>query len=156
MSSRLPKLGVFGQALIRHLNSILPPDWKATLLAIDGSMTTDVIAQIPKISDSATHLVVSAGGNDGLPRADILQRPTSSVGTAVEQLAAIRAEFHQNYCRMLSALLACEKPLVICTVYDPHFPDPLIQRLTTTALNIFNDCILREPLCASCLSSTFA
>jgi hypothetical protein len=31
-------------------------------------------------------------------------------------------------------------------VYDPHFPDPLMQRLTTTALNIFNDCILREAI----------
>jgi hypothetical protein len=31
-------------------------------------------------------------------------------------------------------------------VYDPCFPDPLMQRLTTTALNIFNDCILREAI----------
>ncbi len=26
------------------------------------------------------------------------------------------------------------------------FPEPLMQRLTTTALNIFNDCILREAI----------
>ena len=68
--------------VITHLNSILPQDWKATLLAVDGSISTDVIGQIRKIPESATHLIVSAGGNDGLSRADILQRPATSVASA--------------------------------------------------------------------------
>lgn len=135
-----------GPDVVRQLNSILPQDWKATLLAVDGSITTDVISQIADLPESATHLLVSAGGNDGLSRADILQKPTTSVGTAVEQLAALRAEFHQNYSRMLRALLGCKKPLALCTIYDPHFPEALVQRLTTTALNLFNDCILREAI----------
>jgi hypothetical protein len=105
-----------------------------------------VIDQITEIPASATHLVVSVGGNDGLSRADILQRKARSVGDAVDQLAALRAEFCQNYRRMLTALLARKLPLALCTVYDPRFPDPLMQRLTTTALNIFNDCILREAI----------
>ena len=132
--------------VITHLNSILPLDWKASLLAVDGSISTDVIGQIRKIPESATHLVVSAGGDDGLSRADILQRPATSVASAVEQLAAIRAEFQDKYRRMLNSLLALKKPLAVCTVYDPNFPDPVMQRLTTTALNIFNDCILREAI----------
>jgi hypothetical protein len=132
--------------VITHLNSILPQDWKATLLAVDGSISTDVIGQIRKIPETATHLIVSAGGNDGLSRADILQRPATSVAAAIEQLAAIRAEFQDKYRRMLNSLLALKKPLAVCTVYDPRFPDPSMQRLTTTALNIFNDCILREAI----------
>ncbi len=135
-----------GPDVITHINSILPQNWKATLLAVDGSISTDVIDQIRKIPESATHLVVSAGGNDGLSRADILQRPATSVASAVEQLAAIRSEFQDNYRGMLNPLLALKKPLAVCTVYDPNFPDPLMQRLTTTALNIFNDCILREAI----------
>jgi hypothetical protein len=135
-----------GPEVIRQLKSILLRDWQATLLAVDGSVTTDVIAQIPKIPASATHLIVSAGGNDGLSRADILQRQARSVGDAVGQLASLRAELCQNYRRMLSALLALKRPLALCTVYDPNFPDPLMQRLTTTALNILNDCILREAI----------
>jgi GDSL-like Lipase/Acylhydrolase family len=135
-----------GPDVIRQLKSILPKDYQATLLAVDGSVTTDVIRQIPKIPASATHLIVSVGGNDGLSRADILERPAGSVGAAVDQLAALRAEFYQDYHRMLTALLARKLPLALCTVYDPCFPDPLMQRLTTTALNIFNDCILREAI----------
>ena len=135
-----------GPDLIRQFTALLPSDVKATLLAVDGSVTTDVITQIPKIPASATHLIVSAGGNDGLSRADVLQRPAGSVGAAVDQLASLRAECCQNYRRMLRALLALKQPLALCTVYDPRFPDALMQRLTTTALNIFNDCILREAI----------
>jgi lysophospholipase L1-like esterase len=133
-----------GHDVIAHLSSMLPGDWKATLLAVDGSVTTDVVSQISRIPASATHLVVSAGGNDALSKASILQKPTSSVGGAIDELATLRAEFRQNYTRMLRALIACGKPLTVCTVYDPCFPDSLMQRLTTTALNIFNDCIVRE------------
>ena len=135
-----------GPDVIKQLRSLLHQEWKATLLAVDGSVTTDVITQIAKIPASATHLIVSAGGNDGLSRADILQKPAGSVGDAVDQLAALRAEFQQNYLRMLTALAALKLPLALCTVYDPHFADPLMQRLTTTALNVFNDCILREAI----------
>jgi lysophospholipase L1-like esterase len=133
-----------GPDVITQLRALLPAGWKATLVAVDGSVTSDLVQQIGRIPKSATHLIVSAGGNDGLSRAGVLQEPASSVAMAVDKLAAIRAEFRQNYIRMLAALLKCGKPLAICTVYDPQFPDALLQRLTTTALNIFNDCILRE------------
>jgi lysophospholipase L1-like esterase len=135
-----------GPDVIEQLTSLLPRGFKATLLALDGSVTTDVINQVVKIPASASHLLVSAGGNDGLSRADILQKSAGSVGDAVDQLAALRAEFHQNYLRMLTALAALKLPVALCTVYDPHFADPLMQRLTTTALNVFNDCILREAI----------
>jgi hypothetical protein len=135
-----------GPDVIAQLRAILPREWQATLLALDGSVTTHVLSQIPKIPASATHLIVSVGGNDGLSRVDILQRKARSIGEAVDQLAALRGEFNQNYDQMMTALLKVKLPLAVCTVYDPHFPDPLMQRLTTTALNIFNDCILREAI----------
>ena len=133
-------------AVIGHLHCLVPRDWQATLLAVDGSLSTDVIEQITRIPASATHLIVSAGGNDGLSRADVLQKPAESVGAALSQLAMIRSEFQQNYRRMLTSLVAVGNPLALCTVYDPNFADPMMQRVTTTALNIFNDCILREAI----------
>jgi len=135
-----------GPDVIEHLRSLLPRDWQGTLLAVDGSVTSDVIKQIPKVPTSATHLIASIGGNDGLSRADLLERKARSVGEAVDQLAALRAEFHHNYHRMLKAVLTLNLPLALFTIYDPCFPDPLMQRVTTTALNIFNDCILREAI----------
>ena len=63
-----------GPDVIKQLRSILPQDWQATLLAVDGSVTTNAIDQIAEVPSSATHLIVSVGGNDGLSRLDILQR----------------------------------------------------------------------------------
>ena len=78
-----------GPDVVNQLGSLVPRDWQATLLAVDGSLTTNVIAQIPKIPASAPHLIVSVGGNDGLSRADILQPKARSVGDAADQLAAL-------------------------------------------------------------------
>jgi hypothetical protein len=50
-----------------------------------------VIDQIRKIPESTTDLVVSAGGNDGLPRADI-QTPSHNVNTGA---SAIRLSWPQ-------------------------------------------------------------
>ena len=135
-----------GPPVITQLRAILPQGWQATLVAIDGSFTTSVIKQIDQVPSSATHLIVSAGGNDGLSRIGILQHPVASVGAAIEQLAALRAEFEQNYKSMLRALLSAGKPLTVCTVYDPCFPDSWTQLVTKTALNVFNDCILRQAI----------
>ena len=60
-----------GPDVIKQLRSKLPQDWQASLLAVDGSVTTNVIDQIAGIPAAATHLIVSVGGNDGLSRADI-------------------------------------------------------------------------------------
>lgn len=135
-----------GPPLIAQLRAILPQGWQATLVAVDGSVTIDVIKQIHQIPSSATHLIVSAGGNDGLSRIGILQQSVASVGAALEQLAVLRTEFERNYKQMIWALLALRKPLTVCTVYDPCFPDTWTQTVTKAALNFFNDCILREAI----------
>ena len=119
-----------GSDVIGQLRSILPQGWQATLLAVDGSVTTNVIDQIAEIPASATHLIVSAGGNDGLSRADVLQRKARSVGDAVDQLAAIRAEFRENYRRMLTALVVSSEPwsMTLSTSSSPPTPVAMIGR----------------------------
>ena len=44
----------------------LPRGWRATLLAVDGAVAADVPSQLARLPADATHLVVSAGGNDAL------------------------------------------------------------------------------------------
>ena len=53
-----------GPAVMRQLRSVLPRAWEATLLAVDGSVTTGMIQQVAKVPESATHLIV----NDCIPR----------------------------------------------------------------------------------------
>jgi lysophospholipase L1-like esterase len=132
-----------GPDVIQQLRVQLPADWNATLLAVDGSMTFNVSRQLDRLSADATHLILSIGGNDAINNADILQRSATSTADALNQLASAADQFEHDYHEMLRAVLSRNIPTAICTIYYPCFPDADVQRLSVTALTIFNDCIIR-------------
>jgi lysophospholipase L1-like esterase len=129
--------------VVRHLRRRLPHGSKATLLAVDGGTIADVHGQLSLLAPDATHLILSAGGNDALGHIDFLGAPAGTTADALLGLAGIAAEFERRYHGMLTEVLACELPTAICTIYYPRFPDPTLQRIATTALAVFNDCIIR-------------
>jgi hypothetical protein len=132
-----------GPDVIAQVRATVGGTSTATLLAVDGSVTTDVKNQLRKLPSDATHLVVSAGGNDALGHTDILDARSKSTADTLERLAEIAADFERRYATMLNAILAVKKPTAICTIYYPRFPDRTLQRLSVTALTVFNDVILR-------------
>jgi hypothetical protein len=127
--------------VIEQLRRGLPARWKATLLAVDGNITEDVAGQLVGLPEDATHLFVSVGGNDALGESGILNSPSYYVGGALETLHGPLAAFQQNYRTMLRAVLATNKPVTVCTVYD-SIPGFGVGELT--ALELFNSVILRE------------
>ena len=133
-----------GPDVIQQLRAIVPQGWEATLLAVDGSVAADVKRQLEKLPASATHLVVSVGGNDGLASSGVLKQSCRDVASAMSLMSDIRDEFRNSYNSMLKSLVATGKPAAVCKVYEPNFQDRLIQRLTSTALTVFNDVIIRE------------
>jgi len=131
-----------GRSVIDHLRRLLPPPWRATLLARDGSVTTDIPGQLGRLPTDATHLVVSAGGNDALGRAPtILQEPAASYREALSWLADARDAFHRDYHAMLARLVARGKPAALCTIYDSI---PGLEPCLSAGLCAFNDAITRE------------
>ncbi|WP_207479250.1 SGNH/GDSL hydrolase family protein [Arenibaculum pallidiluteum] len=133
-----------GPDVVAQLNAVLPPGSSAELRAVDGAVVSGVARQALGLPAGTSHLVVSAGGNDALGQAPVLQDRAGSVAEVVERLARIRDGFARNYRAMLDAVLAHGIPTALCTIYDARFPDPAYQRLVVTALGIFNDVILRE------------
>jgi len=131
-------------AVIDQVRDALPAGWSATLLARDGSVTDDVIPQLRRLKAGATHLVVSAGGNDALVASGILHRPARSAAEVFLELADIRDRFAADYRDMLDAVLARGLPTVLCTIYDGNASNPAEQRLRTAGLTAFNDVITRE------------
>lgn len=129
--------------VIHQLRAQIPADWRATLLAMDGSVTDDVSHQLQRLPSDATHLVVSVGGNDALGQFDVLGASATSVADVLAQFASIQDDFEQSYRRMLDAVLAKRLPTVVCTIYNGNFPDPLFQRLATLGAAIWDDVILR-------------
>ncbi|HEX8263373.1 MAG TPA: hypothetical protein VF547_10915, partial [Allosphingosinicella sp.] len=53
-----------GPDVVRQLRSKLPVNWDASLLALDGAVTREVRGQLARLPAGASHVVVSAGGND--------------------------------------------------------------------------------------------
>jgi hypothetical protein len=128
---------------VAQLRERLPGGWRATLLAVDGSVVASVPRQLDRLPAEASHLVVSVGGNDALGQAGVLQEGARSMAEAVGRLAAIRERFAAAYGTMLEAVLARGLPTSVCTIYDARFPEPQQHRLVVTALTIFNDGITR-------------
>ena len=128
-------------AVINHLQNIIPWDWRATLLAHDGDVTTNVAGQFSRLPDSATHLVISVGGNDALGAMAVFSLPATTVHDALFSLAEIRKSFQKEYRAMLQQALSHRLPLVVCTIYDAV---PGLSETLQTALAIFNDTITRE------------
>lgn len=132
-----------GPDVIVQVRELLPKGWKATLLAVDGSVTLNVPAQLERLPQDASHLVLSVGGNDALMKSDILNTPVGSTAEALALLADVGNRFEENYREVVNACLRTQLPFGLCTIYNGCFDDAIFQRAVTTALKIFNDAILR-------------
>ncbi|HYI43163.1 MAG TPA: SGNH/GDSL hydrolase family protein [Sphingomicrobium sp.] len=128
--------------VVRQLRAELPEGAKASLLAVDGAVVANVSAQLARLPDDASLLVVSAGGNDALGSSYLLQQRSSSVGESVMMLAEAQAEFARGYDRMVEAVVATGLPAALCTIYDANFPLP-DGIVIKAALSLFNDMITR-------------
>ena len=132
-----------GPDVISQVRALLAPDWSATLLAVDGHVTRDVgERQLKRIPDDASHLVVSAGGNDALSQASVLQEPAGSVGEALHRLAVACQGFEEIYGEMIHAILSRGLPTALCTIYDTAYAEPY-RTIVVKALALFNDVITR-------------
>jgi hypothetical protein len=131
-----------GPDVVRQLRAILPGGWQATLLAVDGATSTGVASQLRRLPSDATHLVVSAGGNDALGASHLLGAPVATVGEAVMLLAGAQEQFAHTYAAMVEAVTGRGLPVILCTIYDTPRTSPE-HRIVRTALCLFNDAITR-------------
>jgi lysophospholipase L1-like esterase len=131
-----------GPDVVKQLQRRLPADWRASLLAVDGAVTRGVAAQLARLPRDATHLVVSAGGNDALGASGVLGQSVADVAEALSLLEVAQDRFARDYAAMMDLIMATGLPAALCTIYDtpPSGPD---YRLLRTALALFNDVITR-------------
>ena len=132
-----------GLDVIEQIRRQIPAGWKASLLAVDGSVVENVRKQALDLPEDATHLVISAGGNDAILNAGILQQKVVSSAEVLDKLADIAGEFERHYHEMLQSVLSLNKPTAVCTIYYPRIPEPFTQKIAVAALATFNDVIIR-------------
>jgi GDSL-like Lipase/Acylhydrolase family len=133
-----------GPDVVTQLRALLLPGWRATLHALDGAVIGDVAGQLRKLPADATHLVISAGGNDALGQVHLLEERVRSMAEALELLSGVRERFWLAYAAMLDHGLKRRLRMAVCTIYEPRFPEPPRRRLAATGLTVLNDAITRE------------
>ncbi len=137
-----------GLDVIAHLRRQMPDQWKATLCAVDGSVVENVQTQILGLPDDATHLFISAGGNNALLNADVLQMKVSSSAEVFDRVADLASTFEHDYHQMLQAVLSLNKQVAVCTIYYPQMPEDFAQKIAVAALATFNDVIIKQAFLA--------
>src|SRR3712207_9205561 len=100
---------------------------------MDGEAFAPVPRKRARGPADATHLVVSAGGNDALRHADLLDRPARSSAQVLGWLADAVDGFEARYRQMLARVLERALPTTVCTVYNGNLGPPA-HRPAATAL----------------------
>jgi hypothetical protein len=131
--------------VVSHLRNLLPAPWKATLVAVDGTTSRGLAAQVPRVPPDAVELVVSVGGNDALHSADLLNHPVSSTMEALLLFGQRAEAFEADYRAALRQVLALGRRTTVCTVYNGNFGAREGQ-VARVGLMPFNDVILRVAL----------
>ena len=132
-----------GPDVLAQIRAHLPTGWRSDLLAVDGSTTANIPAQLAELPASSTHLVLSVGGNNALLEVDVLSRPVQLSGEAFLLLAEVARRFELAYRETIRACVKTNLKLVVCTIYGGNFPEPIYQRTVSLALTVLNDVIVR-------------
>jgi hypothetical protein len=128
--------------VVGHLREILPPGWRATLCAVDGSVAADLSAQFASVPSDGSHVVISVGGNDALLNSDLLGTPVSSTAEALSLFGDRSGQFEETYRAAIDGAVAMRRDTTVCTIYNGNL-EVREAPLARVALMMFNDVILR-------------
>lgn len=126
-----------------HLQQLLGPDWSVVRLAQDGSVISDVRAQMRALGERPALAVLSIGGNDALAHTGLLEPGRTSAIDLLEALLDIAGEFEAAYQRAAQAVKAAAGRTVLCTIYEVQLEPPADARRARVPLAVLNDRIIR-------------
>jgi lysophospholipase L1-like esterase len=136
-----------GPSVVECLQDLLPADDEATLLAVDGATTGSIPHQVRQLPPTATHVVLSVGGNDALQNIGTLESPAETVAGALRELSRVVDRFETAYRECLQEVLAAGLPTIACTIYNGSFQDQKgTQTVIDAALTMWNDAIVQAAL----------
>ena len=130
------------KSVTQHLQTKLDTSlWDITVEAVDGSTTKTIKPQFTEanlhlLEPTNSTIVVSIGGNDALNYVDKLD------SLNLETLHTIKSQFYCDYRTAIDEIAEAGQQLYLCTIYNPKFPDSVMQKKIEAGLSIFNDVIL--------------
>lgn len=118
--------------------------WRLTVLAQDGSLLDDVLlTQLPQMPETATHLVLSASGNDLLQLLNQMVAANFSLSSMYDAVSSGLQRVAVRYQRVVAELKRRTRHLACCTVYRPNFNQFFFKSLAVFSLSIHNSRLMQ-------------
>jgi len=131
--------------------------WDMTVLAQDGSLLDDVRhRQMPLIPEQATHIVLSASGNDLLSLLNEMVVANFTLGSMYATIGSGLARVAEDYKEMLQDLKRLGCHLACCTLYSPNFNHMFFKSLAGFSLGLHNSRIKQTSVDLDCSVIDFA
>jgi len=125
--------------------------WDMTVLAQDGSMLEDVrTRQLPLIPEGATHIVLSASGNDLLSLLNQMVVANFTLSSMYGTIGTGLLEVAESYRSLLDQLKTYGCHLAICTLYRPNFNHLFFKSLAGFSLGLHNSRIKQISVDVDC------
>ena len=121
-----------------HLRQLVPADWEVTLCAVDGDRTEDVVRQLRRVPEGASHLILSVGGNDALAHSHLLSDTATPGMKILEHLDSAARGFESSYRKLIKKILDQRLPLAVFTIYNGNLEPPFVKA-ARAAVAVFND-----------------
>ncbi len=125
-------------------NSLLPGtrnQWKISVVSAAEIERAGSALVLPR---NATHAVIFIEGNHAIEQSGLLHSRPDSYGQKLEQLALAADEFEGTLERLIQVARAARLVIMVCTMFQPNYKDPLRQRTACAALAVFNDRVTKR------------
>jgi hypothetical protein len=96
----------------------------------------------------ATHAIIFIEGNHAIEQSGLLHSRPDAYGQTLEQLALAADEFERTLDRLIHVAQAAQLVIMVCTMFQPNYKDPVRQRTACAALAVFNDRVTKRAVAA--------
>ena len=115
--------------------------WKMTVVSAAKVERAGPSLALPR---DATHAMIFIEGNQAIERSGLLEPEPGTYGQKLEQLTLAADEFERTLARLIHVAQAAHLVIMVCTMFQPNYKDPVRQRTACAALAVFNDRVTKR------------
>jgi len=128
----------------RFEDALLPgtrDQWKISVVSAAEIERAGPALVLPQ---DATHAIIFIEGNYAIEQSGLLRSGPAAVAQTLQQLALAADEFERTLERLIHVAKASRLVIMVCTMFQPNYKDPVRQRTASAALAVFNDRVTKR------------
>ena len=115
--------------------------WKISVVSAAEIERAGLALVLPR---DATHAIIFIEGNYAIEQSGLLHSRPDAYGQMLEQLSLAADEFERTLERLIHVAKAARLVIMVCTMFQPNYKDPVRQRTACAALAVFNDRVTKR------------